>query len=220
MSEKRLSYWIENHPLASLVYCSVGTAVFLLAIGVPLHNLVVEQKDAKVEVVQEQLKLYESRLIVKDEQIADYVSKLQDREVNATSRSLLSNSRLKSETIETVSGIRVLLADYQRKSSELTYSRFDNIKNMSEEERNRQWNEDNKKSSELLNQLQLNYNFKHKINAILLRDELLSRLPKDIIRNTRNTFYEHVITTHGIVEVADDLERLAKLLPTDKEKTP
>ena len=220
MTEKGLSHWIENHPLASLVYCSVGTAIFLLAIGVPLHNLVVEQKDAKVEVVQEQLKLYGARLVVKDEQIADYVSKLQDREVNATSRSLLSNSKLKTETIATVSGIRTLLADYQRKSSEITYSRFNDFKNMSEEERNRQWNEDNKKSSELLNQVQLNYNAKHKINAILLRDELLSRLPKDINRNTKKTFYEHAITTHGIMEVADDLERLAKLLPTGKEKNP
>jgi len=75
-----MSRWVEEHPFTSLVSCAVGTAILLITIGVPLHNLVIEQKDAKVEVIQEQLKIYESRILAKDEQIARYVSLLQERE--------------------------------------------------------------------------------------------------------------------------------------------
>jgi len=131
---------------------------------------------------------------------------------------LLTNAKLKSQTLGTVTSIRSLLEEYQSKNNELFSSRFSNFEKLSEEERHRHWVEETNKSTQLLSQLQAAYNSKYKINAILLRDELLSRLPKEITkdRNDINRSYENVVNTLDILEVADDLERLSKLLPPDR----
>lgn len=217
MDYQRLSQLIANHPIALLASAVATTAVVLVATGLPLHNLVVEQKSATIETVQQQLKLLEVRLQAKDEQIARYVSKLQEREAKVTSRSLLTNAQLKIETLEAVRSIRTLLSEYNSKSRATLFSIFNGTSDQSEEERHRQRNEDSKESFRLMDQLKSKYTITHKINAILLRDELLSRLPEGIASNARSSSYEYATNTHSIIDVADDLERLAKLLPQGRE---
>jgi hypothetical protein len=51
------------------------------------------------------------------------------------------------------------------------------------------------------------------VDTILIRDELLSRLPKDERGNDVHILYEHPTNLLGMEEVASDLEGLAKLLP-------
>ena len=50
-------------------------------------------------------------------------------------------------------------------------------------------------------------------DSILLRDELLSRLPKASKDDKVYEFYEHPTNVLGMTALANDLERLAKSLP-------
>lgn len=57
------------------------------------------------------------------------------------------------------------------------------------------------------------YETRFKVDAIILRDELLSRLPQHRTDNRRRgVFYEHPTNPLGVGEVVDDLEFLAKSL--------
>ncbi|NWB74907.1 hypothetical protein HX805_20835 [Pseudomonas sp. G5001] len=56
------------------------------------------------------------------------------------------------------------------------------------------------------------YNRRFKVNTIILRDELRSRLPNYKSDEHDDFLYEHPTNNHGIEAVADDLERMAKTL--------
>jgi len=53
-----------------------------------------------------------------------------------------------------------------------------------------------------------------KVDAILLRDEMNSRLPQEMKQETESSRsrYEHPVNTFCIREISDDLERKAKSL--------
>lgn len=59
----------------------------------------------------------------------------------------------------------------------------------------------------------LEYEEKFKSDAIILRDELISRLPKNT-KKDRNFMYEHPTNMIGLQKIIDDLEILTKSLPT------
>ena len=58
----------------------------------------------------------------------------------------------------------------------------------------------------------MEYNRRFKIETIILRDELLSRLPKNFVHEFSYTFYEDLASLSDFNKVADDLERLANNL--------
>lgn len=57
------------------------------------------------------------------------------------------------------------------------------------------------------------YDKRFKVETIVLRDELLTRLPNESKNEQGYARYEHPVNPIGMGMVADDLERLAKLLP-------
>jgi hypothetical protein len=94
---------------------------------------------------------------------------------------------------------------------------------MSEEERRRDFEAMTNALSSSFFETVAGYDSRYKVDAILLRDELLSRLP-DASKNEREfQLYEHPTNTFVMERVCDDLERLAKSLPvnvaSDREGT-
>jgi hypothetical protein len=56
------------------------------------------------------------------------------------------------------------------------------------------------------------YDKKYKISASLLRDELIRRLPEGYSDKKHALYYEHPTNTLVMLEVAGDLEKLARSL--------
>ena len=166
-----------------------------------------------VSTLKERIESFKDRLNSKDEQLNDYRERLKLQPATDTSYSNLSNSELKNITLQKVNGIREFINQRQANDYENIFSRFDNFDKMNKEEKQKKWQEDNKKMS--LQSLETNsqYDMKFKVDTILLRDEILTRLPKDIKRNREFEMYEHPTNILGIKMVVDDLERIAKSLP-------
>ncbi len=60
---------------------------------------------------------------------------------------------------------------------------------------------------------QFEYSNKYKTDAIVLRDEILSRLPLLDRRDSTDSMYQFANNANGLFVVADDLETIAKKLP-------
>ena len=83
------------------------------------------------------------------------------------------------------------------------------------DDRTKNWNKYNKESSKLTNDLMSEYNDNFKIEAILIRDEILSRLSKKL-KSGRDkhlfSSYERPTNPIGLEMVVDDLEKITKIL--------
>ncbi|PKK81935.1 MAG: hypothetical protein CVT49_16340 [candidate division Zixibacteria bacterium HGW-Zixibacteria-1] len=77
------------------------------------------------------------------------------------------------------------------------------------------WEEYTKAMSQHYNENMNNYNRNFKVETIIFRDEILSRLRNLNIARNQYADYESPVNPIGIGFVVDDLEKLAKLLPQD-----
>ena len=65
----------------------------------------------------------------------------------------------------------------------------------------------------VIHQSMFNYSSNYQGDAIVLRDEIMSRLPLIKRDMWANSFYDHPTNPIGLNEVAGDLDRLARMLP-------
>ncbi len=85
----------------------------------------------------------------------------------------------------------------------------------SEEEKQRIWDSHSNQLISESYEICGEYDRRFKVDALLLRDELLSRLPKEA-KKRAYSLYEHPINPICRGMVADDLERMAKSLELKK----
>lgn len=167
-----------------------------------------------IDLLREQLSIHKEWLEAKNDQIAEYRERLHLIPSDTTNFTKLSNKELQEKALRLVQTLRTFLSERERTQREILYSGWrQNYKELSEEERQKAWNEETKKS--MMDSLKTNtdYDTRFKVDAILLRDELLSRLPKGSKDEREYRTYEHPTNPIGMGMVADDLERMAKLLP-------
>ncbi len=163
--------------------------------------------------------ILKGRLEAKDDQLDEYRERLKLMHPNETGSkySRMTNDELKRRVLDMVDKIRTFHAETQQKSQRLILAeRAYMMKVESAEEfeeiRNKYSNQIMSESLETSEK----YNRRFKVDAILLRDEMLSRLP-ETAKNKRAYFvYEHPTNPIGMGMVADDLERLAKSLEVKK----
>jgi hypothetical protein len=86
--------------------------------------------------------------------------------------------------------------------------------NLTEEERQRKWQEQTNAAIQRSFETRSDFESQFKVDSILLRDELLSRLRPDAKNERAYRMYESPINPLVMEEVVGDLERLAKSLPT------
>lgn len=132
----------------------------------------------------------------------------------STAYSNKSNSELKLETLNLVSTTRDLVQRERQAANKLLFRRhIEASVDMIEEEKNEAFWRQSEAHSANLNECMSEYEQHYKVRAILLRDELLYRLPTQQRDEQVNFMYEHPTNPLGLDTVVSDLERLAHLLP-------
>jgi len=145
-------------------------------------------------------------------QVQDLLKSVTERGLTAYPR--LTNKELRDRTMELVAQIHDLLAQLQHEQNNLLFQqRAVMMKAQSDEEKERLWNEHTNAIIDLSTTFMQEFNKRFKIEAILLRDEMLSRLPEAALDSRKALFYDLPTNPLGIEEVVSDLERLAKTLP-------
>ena len=82
-----------------------------------------------------------------------------------------------------------------------------------EEERKEAWDKYTTETMRLSNERNAEYDRRFRIDAIMLKDELRSRLPDYTPAEPHHDMlYEHPTNYFGFNDVASDLERMAKML--------
>jgi hypothetical protein len=194
---------------APLVFLIALLLVFLVA-----YLAAKWRYDGLVENLRERLELSKDRIQNKDDQLNEYRQRLHIIPSDTTSFSRMTNSELKSKALQVVLNIRSFLADIQKSDGQLVDQQMSGMrKAQSEEEKNRVWQAYTSRSIQQTLERNSHYDGHFKVDSILLRDELLSRLPKTARDERAYRMYEHPTNPIGMGEVADDLERLAKSLP-------
>jgi hypothetical protein len=216
---------VREHPLSIILLAvlAIATAMWNLIMG--YHNLVVESKNATIEAnnsivqnknatietqnasldrakititgLEERLSAKSDQLDIKDKQLGEYRVRAMVVKANQTTYSRLSDKQLKEKALQIAQGLRSALDKYRPHERRTPSTREDWNKIIFEDER-------------LSNELSNTYNRQYKVQAILLRDELISRLPSGRVKRDSgiDNMYEWGALI-GIESAADDLEKLA-----------
>jgi hypothetical protein len=124
------------------------------------------------------------------------------------------NKELKPRTMQLVKNIRELVDAHKKQDRELL-SVFDNRDraDMAKNERTRVRDQWIKESDMAHDSFMRQYKEKYWADAILLRNELLRRLPKNLRQPELSAIYQYPTNILGVEAIADNLELLAKSLP-------
>jgi len=122
-----------------------------------------------------------------------------------------TDEELSDRALKIVAEVRKLLANYRRSSNEVTLGRRYSP-NQTEEERSTEWHEMTTNLQNLTTDLMTEYDSGHKVDAILLKNELVHRLPQQNRVEHTDVMYQHPTNPLGIESVMSDLEALARSL--------
>lgn len=164
------------------------------------YNSIIETLRERLNLRTEQSINYKERALKYDQVVHEIVE---------------SDSRqLKVKTIQFVGELREFIERHKRLDNNLTYKKFNpSNAETSEEEKRRSWAEETNEMMRLSNERNAEYDRRFKTDAIVLRDELRSRLNAyEPINDHVDHMYEHPTNYFGFNDVATDLERMAKLL--------
>ena len=125
-----------------------------------------------------------------------------------------ANKELKPRVLHLVNNIRDMVYTYKKQDSELllAFDKKDRGGAVKDEQRKvrEQWiRESDAAHDSFLRQ----YKEKYWADAILLRNELLRRLPKNLRQPQLSGIYQYPTNVLGVEAIADNLELLAKSLP-------
>lgn len=159
---------------------------------------------------ESRLKILKERINAKDDQLTEYRERLHLVHTTDTSYSLLTNQELRKKALSVTTQVRDFLKE-QIHIGTSPYQEMSAAK--SENERRRIWENYGNAFLRSMWKFKSAYDEKFKVDTILLRDELLSRLPKDARDDKAYSMYEYPTNPLGMEMVAYDLERLTKSLP-------
>jgi len=159
------------------------------------------------------------RLASKDDLLAEYRERLHLVPTDQTKFNKFTNRELRAKVFALVEAIRAFHNSAQDDSRKSTDSQMDEMRRAkSEEERTQIWNRYTQQHIDSFYANQQKYSGRFATEAILLRDELLTRLPPSVRDKTVNNWYDHPNYHWSSLHVTTDLERLAKLLPESSDK--
>lgn len=203
---------LSGAPLSFLVALALLSAAIIIGARSWFEKVMAE--------LREQVSTLKERIEGKDEILDQYRERLkiiEDGKANSgTAYSRLSDDELKRRTLLLVGQLRDFISRRERESREISDSHWRrSIEAGTEERRKDLWHRQNSEYSQQSLRTNTEYDQHFRIEAILLRDELLSRLPDEAVasRTPRtSTSYEHPTNLFGYREVADDLEKLGRIL--------
>ncbi len=194
---------VREAPLAFAVFFVLACALaywFASLVAISRHSGVIET--------------LQQRLLLKDEQMAIYKSRLDIRLAETASIAQTANKALRQKALTLVGELRAFLQQSMEESQGISMAQMRAVADAkTEEEKNQVWHKYTDESLRRSFSMNAEYDRRFKAETILLRDEIVSRLPTKP-QNTQTTFrYEHPTNPIGMEMVATDLELLAKRLP-------
>ena len=176
------------------------------------YTAIIDQAKASIDQVKESNAALTERLHLRSEQTESYREKAAKYDEKLAEVVDSGTPELKEKTLKLVSDIREFVARYQRldQSSQTGWTETQHAK--SEDEKRRLWEKTTSSIINHGNERNAEYERRFKVDTLMLRDELLSRLP-DYKSEMRSDFvYERPTNDFGFNAVANDLEKMAKSL--------
>jgi hypothetical protein len=165
------------------------------------------------EASKEKLDVLKERLASKDDQLDDYRERLGLAPSTGSKFSKLTHRELQEYTLKFVEGVRSWFAQRDEENRRIADQQWHALTRAQTEEKKHQlWEAHSSTLSNGLFSLIKEFEQKFKIDAVLLRDELLARLPASERDQTSERRYEMPVNTFCIRTITDDLERKAKTL--------
>src|SRR5690554_945620 len=170
-------------------------------------STIIEQVRATNETLTERLRLRSEQAESYKERALKYDDKIQqvvDSDAVA----------LRERTLDLVKNLRDFIERYKREDDRVNERERSVMRSAgSEEERKAAWDKYTSETMRLSNERNAEYDRRFRVDAIMLRDELRSRLPDYTPAEPHHDMmYEHPTNYFGFNDVASDLERMAKML--------
>jgi hypothetical protein len=169
-----------------------------------------------IEQVKSQNETLKERLHLKTEQAESYKDRALKYDEKALAVVDSTEITLKEKSLDFVKNLREFIERYKREDQAVHDNEWNEMaSSKSEEEKSKLWQKFTSASSRLSTERNAEYDRRFKVDALLLRDELRSRL-KDYQPSERHhdSAYEHPTNYFGFNDVANDIEKMAKLLAT------
>ncbi|MDT3297774.1 hypothetical protein Q4Q57_21975 [Shewanella sp. SP2S2-6] len=121
---------------------------------------------------------------------------------------------LKERTLEVVKNLREFIERHRREDDRVSALERSAMRSaQTEEDRNAAWERNTNETMRLSNERNAEYDRRFRVDALMLRDELRSRIPNyEPLERHHDMMYEHPTNYFGFNDVASDLERMAKML--------
>lgn len=195
---------IAMAPFSFLILAAVmfGAAYFIARWR---YTAVVDQVKATCETLKERLHLRAEQ----SESLREKASKYDEMLVQVVDS---GESELREKTLKLVADIREFTSRHRRLETSIHANRWLNASNATDQETSRGWNEYARNAIHNSYERNDEYDRRFKVEAIMLRDELRSRLPDYKPENEAAFSYERPTNFFGFNFVADDLEKMAKAL--------
>lgn len=127
---------------------------------------------------------------------------------------------LKEKTLEVVKNLREFIDRYKREDDRNMIERHSSSAR-SDEQRQADWEAQTNNIMRLSSERNAEYDRRFRVDVMMLRDELRSRLPDYKPQESHHDMmYEHPTNYFGFNDVASDLERMAKMLTNQASGTP
>ncbi|RJP78115.1 MAG: hypothetical protein C4522_13595 [Desulfobacteraceae bacterium] len=214
---------ILNAPI-SFLFLTVILAIICFYSSYELVNHLKKQEidnfEAQIVTLKEQITTLKQTITSLEKTIADNQERLHIKKQTATKYEQLSNAELVAKTEILIKKIRELDHLYNSACDELRIKREkeqSNFKNDKEKQREIKIKYDQLNQKVHLN-LTNKYNNTCKIEAILLHQEFLTRLPNNYIENMtidERWFFEYPANILVVRKIADFLEKYSKMLSTN-----
>lgn len=175
---------------------------------------------AVIDQIKSSNETLKERLILKSEQAESYKGRALKYDEKVFEVVDSNEITLKEKSLDFVKNLREFIERYKREDEAVQNNEWvEMTRASSEEEKNKLWHKFTSANSRLSNARNSEYERRFKVDAILLRDELRSRL-KDYqpSSNFHESMYEHPTNYFGFNDVASDIEAMAKLLTTSGVK--
>ena len=172
------------------------------------YATIVDQTKAANEALKERLHLkteqaesYKDRAIKYDQKVWEVVES--------------DSAALRDKALNLVGQVREFIDRYRRQDEAVQQNEWvEMTKAEGEEERQNLWHKFTNASSRVSNDRNSEYERRFKVDTLILRDELRSRLKDYKPEDRIDHIYEHPTNYFGFNDVANDLEKMAKLLPS------
>lgn len=196
---------VSQAPLASFL---LGIAAFGVAYAAAAWKF-----SSQIEQLKSANETLRDRIQFKTEQSEVYRERALKYDDKLLSVAQSDSTDLREKTFAFVREVRAFIERHRHRDDQIQRTEWVEMTQAGDEsEKNRLWHKFTSAMSQASSERNSEWERRFKVDALVLRDELLSRAPEQKRPEHIESSYEHPVNYFGFCEVADDLERMAKLL--------